>query len=270
MPRVNALGTFLFLYLLHKEHEHYMVQTAIDLLIEYFPSIREFVLYGIPSLVVAFSYLYIAGYFKKYKGWRTGYSRKIFHFLVFFTVSIIQIKLALTGTIVFGIAVSIVVFYAIYKGDGNILYEAMAREKDDPKRSHYIVMPYLATLIGGILSNIFFTPVFAAFGYLATGFGDAVGEPIGTAFGRHKYKVPSLKGVHSYRSFEGSLAVFIASFIAVLIGAIAMQLPIEPILILRLAGLALMVTFVEAISPHGWDNLTTQIVGAGFALWLLG
>lgn len=246
-----------------------MIQTALDLLFEYFPSIQEFVLYGVPSIVAAYLYLYIAGCFKKHIGWRTGFSRKVFHFLVFFTASIVQIKLALTGTIVFGIAVSLVVFLAIYKGNGNILYEAMAREKDVPKRTHYIIMPYLATLMGGILSNILFTPVFAAFGYLATGFGDAVGEPIGTAFGKHKYKVPSLKGVTSYRSLEGSLAVFIASFVAVLIGAFVMQLPIGQFIIFRLVILAIAVTLVEAVSPHGWDNLTTQIVGAGLAFWLL-
>jgi hypothetical protein len=37
-----------------------------------------------------------------------------------------------------------------------IMYEAMAHEKDEPKHTHYIIVPYLATLLGGLTSNIFF------------------------------------------------------------------------------------------------------------------
>jgi len=38
------------------------------------------------------------------------------------------------------------------------------------------------------------------------GWGDAVGEPVGTRFGRHPYRVPSLAGVPATRTLEGSLA----------------------------------------------------------------
>ncbi|MEZ5008957.1 MAG: hypothetical protein R2753_12470 [Chitinophagales bacterium] len=247
-----------------------MIRYAWQLLLEYFPTGLEFLSYGVPSVMLAFVYLYFAGYLKKHKGWRTGYTRKVFHFLVFFTASIVQIKLELTGTIVYGIAVSIAVFFAIYKGKGFILYEAMAREKDEPKQTYYIIMPYLATLLGGILSNILFTPVGAAFGYLATGFGDAVGEPFGTAFGKHKYKVPSLKGVSSYRSYEGSAAVFLAGFLAILIGVLLSSIVLAPIVLVKILVIAFAVTLVEAVSPHGWDNLTTQLVGSSLAfLWFL-
>ncbi|MEZ5003420.1 MAG: hypothetical protein R2730_10345 [Chitinophagales bacterium] len=247
-----------------------MIEYAWQLLIDYFPGGREFLFLGLPSVFVAFTFLYLAGYVKRYKQWRTGYSRKLFHFLVFFSASIIQIKLALTGTIVFGMAVTLVVFYAIYKGEGFILYEAMAREKDAPKQTYYIIMPYLATLTGGILSNILFSPVGAAFGYLITGFGDAVGEPVGTAFGRHQYKVPTLTGIAAYRSYEGSTAVFMASILALLIGATLMGLAITPFLMFKIVTTALLTTLVEAVSPHGWDNLTTQIAGSFLAfLWLI-
>jgi hypothetical protein len=40
-----------------------------------------------------------------------------------------------------------------------MLYEAMARETDAPHRTHYIIVPYFATLIGGLASNILFGPV---------------------------------------------------------------------------------------------------------------
>jgi len=240
-----------------------MIRVAWDLLITYFPTLHEFLIMGVPAIVLSFVYLYIAGNLKKYKKWRTGYSRKVFHFLVFITASFVQAKFELTGTIVFGTCVSIAVFYAISKGDGNILYEALAREKDAPQRTYYIVIPYLATLSAGILSNILFTLDGAAIGYLATGFGDAVGEPFGTRFGKHQYKVPSLKNVTSFRSYEGSMAVFIATFIAVLMGAGLLFIPINGALCLKVALIAFFTAGVEAVSPHGWDNFTTQLTAAG-------
>jgi phytol kinase len=161
-----------------------------------------------------------------------------------------------------------VVFYAIWKGDGHILYEAMAREKDAPRKTYYIVMPYLATLSAGILGNILFTLDGAAIGYLATGFGDAVGEPFGTRFGKHQYKVPSLKDVVSYRSYEGSTAVFVATFIAILIGTGLLSIPITGIICLKIVLIALITTGVEAVSPHGWDNFTTQLSAAGLFYFL--
>lgn len=245
-----------------------MIRTALDLLSEYFPTFLEFVTYGFPAIILVFSYLYVAGALKKYKKWKTGYSRKVFHFFVFITASIVQAKLTLTGTIIFGSAVSVAVFYAIWKGDGNIFYEAMAREKDTPRKTYYIIAPYLATLAGGIFANIFFTLDGAAIGYLATGFGDAVGEPFGTRFGKHKYAVPSLRKVKSYRSYEGSAAVFGATVIAIFIGIALLQLPIDAMVLGKVILIALVGTLIEGISPHGWDNFTTQLSAAGL-FWFL-
>lgn len=241
-----------------------MITTALQLLETYFPTPKQWMVLGLPSLLLAFSFLYIAGWMKKRFHWRTGYSRKLFHFLVFFTVSVFQANYSLTGTIVFGTATSLVVFYALLKADRHLMYEAMAREKDAPKRSHYIIMPYLATLAGGVFANLLFTPIFATIGYLVTGFGDAVGEPIGTAFGKHQYRVPTLTKVVSYRSLEGSAAVFVASLFAVIIGCLLLNIPLS----IYVCLIALAVTFVEAVSPHGWDNFTTQLIGAAMAWWL--
>ena len=69
-------------------------------------------------------------------------------------------------------------------GPGNPRYEALAREQD-AYRTYYIVIPFFATMIGGIASNVFFGPI-AAIGYLVGGLGDAAGEPVGTRWGRHQ------------------------------------------------------------------------------------
>jgi hypothetical protein len=80
----------------------------------------------------------------------------LFHFIIFFSASAIQLKFALGGLFVFGWGVSAVLIYAILRGKNNILYEAIAREKDEPKQTYFIIIPYFATLFGGLASNYFF------------------------------------------------------------------------------------------------------------------
>lgn len=164
---------------------------------------------------------------------------------------------------------SLVILYAIIQGEGHFLYEAIAREKDAPYRTHYIVMPYLATLLGGIAANLLFGAG-AIVGYLVTGLGDAIGEPVGTRFGKHRYPVFSLRRIKSTRSYEGSLAVFLVSLLAI---ALALQW-INPAIsisdnVFTIMAIAAASTVVEALSPHGWDNTTMQIIPAMLAATFL-
>lgn len=245
-----------------------IVERALSFFIGNVPS-RNVILIGAP-LGILWSYLCLrfAGYLKLGKGWRTGYTRKVFHFLIFTSVVIIQFFWGTPAVCLFGGMCSLVIFFALRKGNGNILYEAMAREKDEPHRTYYIIVPYVATLIGGLAGNILFGEM-AVVGYLVTGLGDAVGEPVGVRFGKHAYRVPSLASVKSVRSWEGSLAVFAMS-----VAAIAASIALLPNLnftgsffvIIPLIGLAS--AGVEAVSPHGWDNATMQVIPSLLA-WLV-
>ncbi|MCK5560951.1 MAG: hypothetical protein KAJ51_10175, partial [Thermoplasmata archaeon] len=152
-----------------------------------------------------------------------------------------------------GIAALIVIFM-IYLGDGHILYEGIAREQDKPHRSLYIGVPFITTAIGGLLNNYFFLE-FALVGYLVAGWGDAIGEPVGVKFGKHRYKVPSLRGVKCTRSIEGSSAILVMSVIGTavalfLIGGLSLWVIIIAAIITGIAT-----ALVEAASPHGLDNL---------------
>jgi len=228
------------------------------------PTLPEF-LVGFPLFgVYAYAALFFAGWLKTRRSVRTGYTRKIFHFLIFTTASLIQAFLGLRLLCLFGTATSAVIAYALLRGEGHLLYEAMAREKDAPHRTYFIITPYLATLFGGILSNVLFGEAALA-GYLVTGFGDAIGEPVGTRFGRHPYRVPSLFAtVASTRTLEGSTAVCLVSFLA-----LALARVISPIIAayppswLALAGIAMLCAVAEAFSPHGWDNMVLQILPSG-------
>ena len=226
------------------------------------PDATTFAVAGPPAMVWAVAGLWFAGVLKSRGKFKTGYTRKVFHFLIFGTVVAIHFIWGIAGVCLFGGMTSLVIAYALVKGPGHIMYEAMAREKDAPRRTYYIVIPYFATLIGGLLSNIFF-PATAVFGYLVTGLGDAVAEPVGTRFGKHTYKVPAVRGVGAVRSLEGSLAVFMMS-----VAALTACVVFSPVFDLSMRSLldvvliAFIATLVEAVTPHGWDNATLQVVPA--------
>ena len=206
-------------------------------------------------------------YLKKRYQVRTAYTRKIFHFLIFSTASIFQLKFGLLAVVLFGSIVSLFVLFAVLKGNNYPFYEVMARDSDRPYRTLFILIPLVTTALGGVLSNIFFSK-FAFIGYLVGGWGDAVGEPVGSRWGRHRYSVPSLLGVKATRSLEGSAAVatvsMVVAFVGLYLAGYTLPDSIKTAVICGLGGAA-----IEAVSNHGLDNLTMQVTAAGLAYWLL-
>ncbi len=93
-------------------------------------------------------------------------------------------------------------------------------------------------------------------------------EPVGVRWGRHRYRVPSLAGVAVTRSLEGSAAVFGVAAAAGFAGLLMLGTGVAAALPAALAA-ATAGTAVEAISPHGLDNLTVQLVAAGVAFLVL-
>jgi phytol kinase len=124
------------------------------------------------------------------------------------------------------------------------------------------------TAAGGMLSNILFGKL-AIVGYVVTGWGDAVGEPAGTRWGKHKYRVPTLTGIQCYRSLEGSLAVLVASLIgSFIVFYFGFHLPLDTGFLAALS-VAVISTLVEAITFHSLDNLTLQVAAAATATFIL-
>ena len=237
--------------------------------------------------------LSLAGWLKQRRGWMTGYTRKVFHFITFATVAALmhlpgqadgggQISggtdqpADMRAVCLFAVATSLVVFFAMTGGrqtqdsglktqDSGLrvfLYEAIAREKDAPHRTWFIFVSYLATLIGGLMTSIGFGRV-AIVGFLITGIADAVAEPVGTRFGRHRYRVPTLSRTISHRSLEGSAAVFVASLVCLFAAAAltpAIGWRFDGPRLAAIVAIAAIATFAEAVSPHGWDNLTMQVL----------
>jgi len=214
--------------------------------------------------------LYIAGQLKSKWNWPTGYTRKVVHVAVFSGAAIVQYFFSIPGVFVLGGAITLVTLYIIYKGDGYLLYEAVAREKDAPYRSLHLLLPYLATFLAGMMCNVLFPPHITAVGYLVTGLGDAAGEPVGTRWGKHRYRVLSWKGMKSYRTLEGSMGVFVASLLALIIGYQLWEGAIWHVTtFFMLLASALICALIEAISPHGLDNFFSLTGGCIVSYFLL-
>lgn len=218
------------------------------------------------SIAYAVGAAFLAGHLRMTRGVRTPYTRKIFHFTIFTAAGLLQITRGLPAVVIFGSVTSLVVLYAVWRGDGFPFYEAMARQSDAPRRTLFILIPLMTTALGGVTSNLFF-PAWAYVGYLVCGWGDAVGEPVGTRWGRHRYSVPSMGGVKSTRSLEGSLAVFLAGSAATAIALLLQGIPMPQTLVIAF-GAGLAGALVEAISTHGLDNFTVQLAASAAAQFL--
>ena len=197
-------------------------------------------------------------------GLRTGYTRKVFHVLIFSSAVLVQATGGFLAVCLFGSMVSIVVGHAVVAGPGDILYEAIARERDGSRRTQLVIIPYFATLIGGLTSSVLFGPL-AIVGYLVGGLGDAAGEPIGTRWGRHYFTTNG-----STKTFEGSIGVVITSIVALIIATVIrpeFHFDLRALILIPL--IAVVCGFVEAFSPRGWDNVPMQIVPTVMATLLL-
>ena len=207
----------------------------------------------------------LSGALKRRAGWPTGYTRKLFHFLIFFAAVGLHLWGAMPAVNVLGLGMGIYVLLLVRAGEGDFFFEALAREKDSPRRGYFIVVPYLTTALGGLLSNWLFGTC-AVMGYLVGGAADAVAEPVGVRFGRHRYRVLSLRKVETAeRSIEGSLSVLAVSIIlSTVFFSAYYRFPLPQSLLSGLL-LSVAVVFVEAASPHGADNLTIQVTASGLA-----
>jgi len=251
-----------------KQEEHKSLSFVTRFLDEGVPELRLILLLGPILLIYSMLAAAFAGWLRMSKEVRTPYTRKTFHFLIFTAACFLQYKGGLQSVCLFGSIVSLCVLYAVWRGNDFPFYEAMARPTDEPHRTMFIIIPLITTALGGITSNMFFGR-FSAVGYLCGGWGDAVGEPVGSRWGKHKYKCLSLAGVPATRSLEGSAAVMLvsmaAAFLALVLGGFATFTAMKIAIVCGIAGAS-----VEAVSNHGLDNFTIQVATSATAYFFLG
>lgn len=225
----------------------------------FIPSVETILVVAPIALLVGIAAAALASRLRT-RGVRTPYTRKVFHFTIFTAASVIQLLAGVGGVVVFGSVIALIVLFAVWRGDEHAFYEALARPNDAPRRTLFIIVPLVTTALGGVLSNLI-VPAWAWVGYLVAGWGDAVGEPVGTRWGRHRYRVPSLAGVPATRSLEGSAAVLTVGAFAAVCGGLLAGLDVSAALRIGLAAGAAG-ALVEAFSNHGLDNLTVQVAAS--------
>ena len=94
------------------------------------------------------------------------------------------------------------------------------------------------------------------------GLGDGLAEPIGKVYGKQKYKVRALFTRREYtRSYVGSACVAFFTTAGILANFSVLSLPQLCIL---LAVMPLLMTLIEAFSPHTWDNFFLYV-----ASWII-
>ena len=114
-----------------------------------------------------------------------------------------------------------------------------------------------------VLAYLFFdNMVVIAIGILAMSYGDGFASIIGFKYGKKKYNI-----FDDQKSYVGSIAMFVITFITIIIAILYYEITITFILLLILAFIALISALVEGLTPRGFDNLTVPFFAA-FLYWI--
>ena len=110
-----------------------------------------------------------------------------------------------------------------------------------------------------ILAYLFFdNMVVIAIGILAMSYGDGFASIIGLKYGKKKYNI-----FGDEKSYIGSIAMFVFTFITIIIAIIYYNITNTFNLLLILIFISLIAAVIEGLTPKGFDNLTVPFVIAG-------
>lgn len=191
------------------------------------------------------------------RGCRVGDTRKLFHLVIFTAAALLRWKAGSGAVAVYGAAIVTGVVIATWRGRRSRIFNAIARPSDAPYERLHVISPLICTAVGGVLAHLIAGPL-SGVAYLVAGWGDAIGEPVGIRWGRHRYRVPAFRQLISERSIEGSAAVGVASLLAAALGLLLAGRTGGEVITWSI-GIGLAAVAIEAASPHGWDNLTLLV-----------
>ena len=201
-----------------------------------------------------------------HRGGRVGDTRKLFHLTIFTGAAFIRATVDTGAVVTYGAVVAGGVLWATWRSESSAIFQALARPSDAPYKRLHVLAPMFCTAVGGVLAHLIAGDL-ATVAYLMAGWGDAVGEPVGIRWGKHRYRVPSWGATTAERSWEGSAAVCLASTIASALALALANFPFNQTITAAIT-LGVAATVIEAASPHGWDNLTLLVGLACLTRWL--
>lgn len=103
-------------------------------------------------------------------------------------------------------------------------------------------------------------PEIGAIGILVLGYGDGLAAVVGKAFGKHK--------LVNNKSLEGSITMFVASFVVVAVVLIVSSYAIMTALLAALV-VSILSTLIELYTPKGLDNLSVPLLSSLIVFLLL-
>lgn len=186
-------------------------------------------------------------------------SRKFLHVMIgnlpfiipFFTASIYPIMIA--GPFV------LITFFASPYSPFKRISKKLRGLADITEEGHQLGLVFYS--ISYVLLALFFTPkpYIIAAGILPMAYGDAAASLVGERYGKKRYRL------FADKSFEGSAAMFLASFSIFTIGLLFFSRFYSFALldaILVAIAVSTVAAVVEGLSPKGFDNLTVPFFGA--------
>ncbi len=195
-------------------------------------------------------------------------SRKVFHVLIFTGAAPAHIVAGFWGVVVYGSAIAALVLVSVARGEESALYRGLARRKAVRGGRASVLVPLLATVLGG-LTGVLMVGDFAIVGYLVAGWGDAAGEWTGRRWGRHTYASPLAGRRGERRSIEGSIGVAVVggvgAWVALEILGVRGFQAAEVAIVCAVGG-----SIAEGLSGEGTDNFWLQVVPSIGAWWLAG
>jgi dolichol kinase len=109
-----------------------------------------------------------------------------------------------------------------------------------------------------VLAYVFFDHrEIIAMGILAMSYGDGLASLIGIKYGQRKYTV-----FKDTKSYVGSIAMFVCTFILLVIALLFYSVPVTGRVAAYLLCMAGVATVVEGVTPLGLDNLSVPFVTA--------
>lgn len=145
-------------------------------------------------------------------------------------------------------AIFVIVNYISYKQQ---IFKSMERNSEQNSLG---TVYYAISLL--ILSLITFSEGYSStiglVGIMVMGYGDGLAAVIGQAYGKHKYTV-----LGATKSMEGTLAMFLSSFIVTLL---ILHFGSIPNVFLLAFVIAIIATIIESLSFAGLDNLTVPLL----------
>jgi phytol kinase len=217
---------------------------------------------------------YSTGLWVRHKGIKVNYTRKINHFALFFVPVFLRSVFPYEQSFVrfiMGCAIGTLILFIYIKPIRNkipiiaTMFLSFDRPEDRPNTVWWLFTQILASYIILVPAVIFFVQNGLAgliwIPLLIVAFGDGLAEPVGVRFGRHKYATYAFFSKKKYvRTLEGSACVILASIIVV---AVFHSSFTQLQFIIALIIIPLLMTFVEAFSPHTWDSPTLYLAGYG-------